>query len=87
MAEQGNGFCLDGEVPSWRIDRAELAAIADWLEQQYQKEQNVMEREPAFAEAKPGERTEPDPARSAETMERTSSGTLLPEKSGVIRTR
>ena len=46
-----------------------------------------MEREPAFAEAKPGERTEPDPARSAETMERTSSGTLLPEKSGVIRTR
>lgn len=87
MAEQGTGFCLDGEVPSWRIDSAELAAIADWLEQQYQKEQNVMEREPAFAEAKPGERTEPDPARSAETMERTSSGTLLPEKSGVIRTR
>lgn len=83
MAGQGTSFCLDGGIPSWRIEGMELTEIANWLERQYQKEQSEIKRVPVFEEAKPKERT----AHSAETLERTSSAPLNQEKTEALRTR
>lgn len=77
MAASGTSFCLDYDIPAWRIKCEELEPIADWLEQAYKKERKSMEREkePEIKEEAEGIRREPvhkkaGPARSRDERTR-----------------